>query len=103
MALCFSSVGFLEPSLLSDARRPTLDYFSPSQPGSAFRMGSASTFEGHSEASDAFARTFQDYPSPGGMSSGNREFLRFPATFSSLAENPNPRSTDTIPVRNSAK
>lgn len=95
MALCFRLV-------LPDARRPTLDYFLPSQPYPAFRSGSASTFEGHSEASDVFARTFQGYPNPAGMSSGNRNFIGGFQLFSAVWIPASRGKKRNNPVRNSA-
>ena len=69
-------------------------------PNSVFRWSSASAFESHSEASDVFARTFQGYPSSSGVSSGNRNFLRFPTTFRRFG--PNLADARNNPVRNSA-
>jgi hypothetical protein len=57
MALCFRLVLAVAPHC--ELWGPTLDYFLPPQPNSAFRWNSASTFEGHSEASDVLRELFK--------------------------------------------
>ena len=78
-ALSKSSVGLLLARVKSGNRLSILASISAAKPH--ILRGFNPDFEGHSEASDVFARTVQGYPSSGRMSSGNRGFLRFPATF----------------------
>src|ERR1035441_6229577 len=101
MALCFSSVGFLEPSLLSGARRPTLDYFPLSQPSSAFCLSSASTFEGHSEASDVLRELFKVIQVPAACQAEIELLCDF-QLFSTVSDPRIPRLSRSNPVRNSA-
>ena len=77
-----------------------LDYFLPSRAKLNIPLEFSFDFRGHSEASDVFARTFQCYPKSGGVSSGNRSFLRFPATFDRFGAAS--RGSRNNPVRNSA-